>query len=230
MSQASFRDIKTEVLRRIETRIWPPGHLLPSETELGLEFGCARATINRALRELAESGLLDRRRKAGTTVSRTPVRKATLDIPITRLEVENRGATHRAQVLLHELCLPPAHLAARLGLPQSMQLLHLKTLHLADDRPFLFEDRWVNQKAVPSILTAPLETISANEWLVENALISSGDITFMAENAGVEDANVLGIDIGTALFVIDRLTRIGTMPVTQVRLAYAPGHRMTTHM
>ena len=57
-------EIRVEVLRRIRERIWPPGELIPSEEALAVEFCCARATVNRALRELAEAGVLERRRKA----------------------------------------------------------------------------------------------------------------------------------------------------------------------
>ena len=45
--------IRAEVLRRIRTRDWAPGGLIPSEEALAQEFGCARATVNRALQELA---------------------------------------------------------------------------------------------------------------------------------------------------------------------------------
>jgi len=81
----NWQGVREEVLRRIHARVWAPGDLLPTETELAAEFGCARTTVNRALRTLAESGLLDRKRKAGTRVVRHPVRKATLSIPVIRL-------------------------------------------------------------------------------------------------------------------------------------------------
>ncbi|MCX5494390.1 GntR family transcriptional regulator [Kaistia dalseonensis] len=38
----SWRNIQAELLRRIYEREWPPGHLLPNETDLAVEFGCAR--------------------------------------------------------------------------------------------------------------------------------------------------------------------------------------------
>ena len=85
----SWQSVQAEVLRRINAREWKPGDFIPNEAELAIEFGCARATVNRALRALAESGLLDRRRKAGTRVSLNPVRKATLDIPVIRYEIEH---------------------------------------------------------------------------------------------------------------------------------------------
>ncbi len=87
----SWEAIRAEVLNRIRTRVWPPGALIPSEEALAEEFGCARATVNRALRELADAGVLERKRKAGTRVAALPVRKATLDIPVIRQEIAARG-------------------------------------------------------------------------------------------------------------------------------------------
>jgi len=230
VNRASYRTIQTEVLRRIRSREWPPGQIIPSEVDLAAEFDCARATINRALRELAQTGLLDRRRKAGTRVSLNPVRKATLDIPVTRTEVQSRGLTYRHKVLERNIISAPRHLITRMNLTARQPVMHLKTLHLADDRPFLYEDRWVNIAAAPGITTAPLDTISANEWLVQNVPISAGDIAFMAQPANQADARALDISPGDALFVIERLTFVGAATVTQVRLAYAPGYRMTTQI
>ena len=82
--------IREELLRRIHDRIWKPGDLIPGEAELAEEFGCARTTVNRALRDLAETGLVTRRRKAGTRIAINPPHKATLTIPIVREEVEAR--------------------------------------------------------------------------------------------------------------------------------------------
>jgi GntR family transcriptional regulator, histidine utilization repressor len=61
-----FRDVKAEILRRITDGPWGPGTLLPGEVALAEEFGCSRTTINRAMREVGELGLVDRRRKSGT--------------------------------------------------------------------------------------------------------------------------------------------------------------------
>lgn len=230
MSPISYRDIQKKVRQRIQSREWKPGDIIPKEIDLAAEFGCARATINRALRELADTGLLERRRKAGTRVSLNPVRKATLDIPVTRLEIEGRGQIYRHKILHLEHTRPPEHLAAQMNVGKSEKLLHLKTLHLADNQPFCFEIRWINPKPVPAILRAKLETISANEWLVQNAPISRGDIAFSAENASQEDAAALGISIGLAVFVVDRMTWAEGAAVTQVRLAYLPEYRMTTHI
>ena len=66
--KATYRDVKTDILSKITKGAWGPGSLIPSEVELADTYGCARATVNRAMRELADEGIVERRRKAGTRV------------------------------------------------------------------------------------------------------------------------------------------------------------------
>jgi len=225
---SNYQDIRDEVLRRLQSRQWAPGDTIPSEQELAAEFACARTTVNRALRELAQLGLLERRRKAGTRVSLHPVRKATLDIPIIRLEIEGRGQTYRHRLLRQSQTPAPDHVTARMDLPRATEMLYLEALHMADDRPYMLETRWINPGAAPGILQAPLDTISANEWLVQNAGFTDGEISLMAEPADTGQAGALNVPPGAALFVSERLTRSGTDAITWVRMAYPPGYKMTT--
>ncbi|MEM1005157.1 MAG: GntR family transcriptional regulator, partial [Pseudomonadota bacterium] len=82
-------------MNRIQSRIWPQGSLLPTELELAAEFGCARATVNRALRELADQGIVTRKRKGGTRVVTAPVKQASFPITVVRRTVEDMNATYR---------------------------------------------------------------------------------------------------------------------------------------
>jgi GntR family histidine utilization transcriptional repressor len=223
----SWEDIRAEVQRRIRLREWPPGGLIPTEENLALEFGCARATVNRALRELAEAGLLERRRKAGTRVAILPVRKATLDISVIRQEVEARGQTHGFRLLCQEMRVPSMPIASRLGLPDMAKLIYLETLHLADGQPFVLEQRWLN----PAVLPQPLpdfSKLSANEWLVTNIAYALGDIAFSAATASAHEAETMGLAPFAALFITERTTWTADAPITFVRLAHAPGYRVQT--
>lgn len=219
--------IRAEVLRRIRARDWAPGEVIPGETALAREFGCARATVNRALRDLAGAGVLERRRKAGTRVAARPVRKAVLDIPVIRAEVEARGQAHAFRVLKHLSALPPPPVAARLGLGAGAPMRHILTLHLADGRPWVLEERWLNPAVLPD--PAPdFTALSVNEWLVMNVPYTTGDIAFSAEAAGAVEARALGIDAGASVFVTDRTTWTDGLPITAVRLVHVPGYRLHT--
>ncbi|MDE0460587.1 MAG: UTRA domain-containing protein [Chromatiales bacterium] len=222
----SWQSIRHEVLRRISERIWPPGALIPSEHELAREFGCARATVNRALRELADGGLLDRRRKAGTRVAIAPVRKARLDINVIRFDVERRGATYRHSLIERRRTSPTEPVRSRLRLDHVADMLYLRALHLADEHPCIYEERWVHLAAAPEMLEVDLDSISANEWLVRNLPFSSGDIAFSAANANAREAELLETVEGQALFVVERTTWQGECPITSVRMLHAPGFRM----
>ena len=114
MNTPTFRNwqsVQDEVLRRIHARAWPSGALISNEADLAIEFGCARATVNRALRALAENGLLDRRRKAGTRVAAQPIAKATLDIAVIRHEVEEQGRAYGYQLINRSMAVPPVNVS-----------------------------------------------------------------------------------------------------------------------
>lgn len=221
-----WEEIRAEVLRRIRARDWPPGGLIPGEEALAEEFGVARATVNRAMRDLAEAGVIERKKRAGTRVAELPVRRARLDIPVIRLDVLARGQTYAFDLLADRLVAAPVPLTARLGLPEGTRMRYLETLHLAGGRPYVLESRWLNPAALPT--PAPdFATVSANEWLVTHISLVSGDIAFTAEPAGPREAEVLGVAPGTALLVAERTTHGTAGPVTLVRLAHAPGHRVS---
>ena len=186
--------------------------------------------MNRALQGLADSGLLERRRKAGTRVALDPVRKATLEIPITRIEVEAAGSAYRFDILERRRDRLPGRIMEKIGLAGDVDALHMRGLHRADGHPFLYEDRWINLQAVPEFAEADFTAISPNEWLVRNQPFTRGDISFLAENASAVQAKALGTKEGVALFAIERTTWNDAVPITFVRLAYRPGYRMTTEI
>ena len=215
-------------MRRIHARVWKPGELIPNEADLALEFGCARTTVNRALQSLAESGLLDRRRKAGTRVAAQPVAKATLNITVIRIEIEDRGQKYGYQRIERHEAVPPLAISGSMKTHATRPLLHVQALHMADDTPYAFEDRWINPEVVRDGFSESYETVSANEWLLKNAPYTHGEIAFSATSASPEEAKILCCQKNSALFAIDRLTWDSTLAVTKVRLLFAPGHQIRT--
>jgi GntR family histidine utilization transcriptional repressor len=223
-----WQDIEAEALRRIHARDWPPGSAIPHEADLAKEFGVARATVNRALQSLAEAGWLDRRRKAGTRVALHPVRKAVLSIPILRTEITDLGFHYGYRLEHRSEAIPPEAMAGRMGTAPDQALLHVQAVHLADGRPWVHEDRWVNQNVVPEIMTVDLAVTSANEWLVAHAPFSRGDYAIGAVNADAAMAHAISCAPGAALLTVDRSTWAGDLGITTVTLTFAADHRIRT--
>jgi GntR family transcriptional regulator, histidine utilization repressor len=197
---------------------------------LAVEFSCARATVNRALQELARGGVLVRKRKAGTRVALHPMREARFVIPIVRQEIENKGGIYQFRLLSNAVEKAPQAVTKRLGLAKGKEMLHLRCLHLSDSRPYQYEDRWVNLDAVPSIRHETFETVSPNEWLVTHSPFSQAEIVFHADLAGTEEAEILGVNAKDSVFIIERLTYLPQKPITFVRMIHPGSHRMVTQL
>jgi GntR family histidine utilization transcriptional repressor len=224
----TYREIKADILGKITRGDWPPGTLVPGEAELAEAYGAARATVNRAMRELAEEGLLERRRKSGSRVRLSPLRQARFDIPVARREVEGLGRVYRYGLVRSEVVVAPEWLAARMALPEGAEVRHLICLHFADDQPWLHEDRWINLDLLPQARTADFRAMAPTEWLMAQIPFSAVEISLSATAADAALAAHLDCAEGAALLQMERLTRWEDRTVTLVRLVHRPGHRMTT--
>lgn len=227
---SSYRQIKAELLDRIRRNIWPPGALLPGEIHLAEEFDCARATVSRAMRELVEEGILERKRRSGTRVTSSQVRKAQFSIPLTREEITSTGASYRYALVDRAARTAPGWLRAQIALPQDTPVLHLRCMHFAGNRPYQFEDRWINLTAVPEAKAAPFNTISPNEWLIREVPLSKGELVCSATIAPPEIADFLGISQGEAAFSMERTTWLDDVCVTYARLTHPSSYKMISQI
>jgi GntR family histidine utilization transcriptional repressor len=224
--KVGYRQIKIEVFRRIRTGEYGPGELLPGEVELAAEFGCARATVNRAMQELSDDGIIDRRRKGGSHVRHSPNRQVKFAIPIIRAEIEGKGAEYRYQQVSSHIAKAPEWLVARWQISRSTDLRHVQCIHYSDGLPFQFEDRWINLAAVPRAATADFSRVGPNEWLVQEVPYTNAEIRFSATSADANVASQLRTTISQSIFLAERTTWLMGEPVTNVRLYFAEGYEM----
>lgn len=223
----SYRDIKRICLDRIQQRIWQPNTYLPSEADLAKEFSSTRTTVNRALRELAAEGYLERKRKSGTRVLQAPIRRAQFAISLARDEISARGSAYRYALVDQNLSAAPQWLVPRLELDEGAEVMHIRCLHFADELPFQFEERWIVADTVPNVRQTSFARTVPNEWLVRNAPFTDLTVSFAATQADDIVAGFLGCTSGASLFMAERSTGLRGQPVTFARLYFAPGYRVT---
>ena len=222
----SWQSIQRRIRQKIDDHTWAPGDLIPGEVELAGQFGCARATVNRALRELAQTGIIDRKRKAGTRVAVQRTRKATTDIPVIRKQVEQQGKTYRFELVNKRQVRAPMRVARKMRLPDQGKILHLRTVHYAGDTPFVYEERWINSETVPAILQLDFTQTSANEWLVAQVPFSAGQLKVSACLANRTVASALRIMPQDAVLYSERQTWLETRSVTLAGMYYPASFRM----
>ena len=221
-----YRDVKQEVFKRIRNNEWPPGTLLPGEVELAAEFGCARATVNRAMQELSDDGIIDRRRKGGSRVNLTPVRQVTFEIPLMRAEIEAKGADYKYELLHSRTEIAPIWLQEQLELSAYSRVQHVQCIHFANGKPYQYEDRWINHQSVPSAGEVDFSQQSPNEWLISEVPYTNAEVRFSATETDAQIARSLGVEIGEPVFRAERTTWLSDEPVTFVRLYFAREYEM----
>jgi GntR family transcriptional regulator, histidine utilization repressor len=220
---ALYQRIRNDLEAKIMSGAWPPGYRVPFEHELMETYSCSRMTVNKVLSALADAGLVVRRRRAGSFVSRPRVQSAILQIPDLKAEVEKRGERYVYRLLdLRKRTVSP-HDRARLGVDGRIAVLALRCRHEAEGQPFAIEDRLINLQAVPDALKQDFSITPPNTWLVGHVPWTEAEHRITACNADQAVAADLAIDEGAACLVIERRTWRNGEPVTAVRIIH-PGH------
>ncbi|WP_293477917.1 histidine utilization repressor [Phenylobacterium sp.] len=217
-----LRRIRADVSERILSGAWPPGHRIPFEHELMAHYGCSRMTVNRALEPLAESGLIERRRKVGTFVARPRIHSAVMDVPDIAAEVTSRGEPYGYELLSRKVRTASREELAALDLADRVDVLVLRCLHRAGGRPFALEDRVINLESVPEAERVDFAVTPPNSWLLAHVAWTEAEHRISAVNVTRPTAAVLRIEATAACLVVERRTwRVGDK-ITHVRMTF-PG-------
>jgi len=220
MSAPLHQRIRTDVEAQILSGAWPPGRRIPFEHELMAVHGCSRMTVNKALSALAQDGLIERRRRAGSFVARPKVHSAVLDIPDLRSEVTRRGQAYAFRLISTRR--RAASGPAEVELADGGALLDLRGLHLAAGRPLAIEERLISLAVAPQAAEIDFSQDPPGAWLLEQVPWSEAEHRISAVGADAATAKLLEIPRGAACLAVDRRTWRGATHVTQVRQLF-PG-------
>lgn len=214
--------IRGDIEARIHSGEWPPGHRVPSEHALMAQYGCSRMTVNKVLGLLADAGMIERRRRAGSFVARPHphIEQVALAIPDIEVEVTSRGHAYGFELIARSLRKARASVPQERELGSRARLLSLHCLHLADGRPFALEERLIDTETVPEALEQDFAASAPGSWLLRHVPWTRAQHRIGAINADAAQAERLRVPAGTACLVIDRHTWRGEQPVTYVRQVF----------
>ena len=198
------RRIREDIEGRIRSGEWRPGTRIPIEQELAARYGCARATVSKALGELAAAGLVERRRKAGSFVAHPPVHSAVMTVPDLAELISARGEAYRWDARSIR--------RARVG-----AALHIEGVHFAADEPFALERRVIELAEVPAAADTDFTVEAPGTWLLAHIPWTSARHVIRAVAAVRGEAKSLGVASGAPCLELERDTWRGDRAVTHVR-------------
>lgn len=196
-----------QIARPIESAILsgslPPGAMLEDEVSMAKRLDVARPTARRALQELAQKGMVTRRRGIGTRVTPPHVRRP-MKLSSLNEDLALAGFTPSTKVLTYEVREAVPDEAKQFGIEPGTGILSVSRLRMADDHPL-------------AILTNLLPLDIAPSWqeLGEHGLyqclhargidIASANQEIGAREATPEEAELLHEKPGAPLLTMQRI-------------------------
>jgi GntR family transcriptional regulator len=123
-----YAQVITELQRRMESGEYPPGSLLPSEHQLSAEFGTARPTVVRALRELRQAGWIDTQQGKGSFVRGRPALSGASAERRGQAELDRDESREPGELISASIAMAPARVAAMLGVEPGAELMSRRRL------------------------------------------------------------------------------------------------------
>ncbi len=200
--------VRDHVVAMIVDGHWQPGDALPSELQLAAEFGVSQGTLRKALDSLVAENLLLRQQGKGTFVTtHTPQRELFHFFHLVG-EDGARELPTVSRVLSIETRRATADENARLQLPRSASVIHIRRLRELGGRPVIVEEI-----SVPARL---FKGLAANGDDLPNALYALYEEFYgitvrravehlRAVIATAAEAMLLNLPKGAPLIEIDRL-------------------------
>lgn len=223
----TWQAVQDEILSRIRNGVWRSGHLIPTEHELAHEMGCARATVNRALNQLAMDGIVERRRRVGTRVTNTPVPQAGAEAVPIRQEVEATGAVYAYHLIERNTVQASDDIAAIMHIPPTASLTRYRALITADHVPYCVETGYLAEQDFMQLTEEMLNDAEPLEWMRKNVPRLSGRMEIHATRLNTECADDLGGERGFPVLTLDRTLWSDGRALSHSRRVYSPGHKVS---
>ncbi len=223
----AYQRIKQSILENIHGGQWKAGEAIPTEMTLTEQFGVSRMTVNRALKELSEEKVLERRQGSGTFVAQQHFNHTFVEVRNIAHDIQADNHAYRAEVIDKKLvkfnALPTKiqQQFSRASMTPPPQIAKVKIVHFSDNVPLQFEERWVDVALVADFLAQDFEQVNTSEFLISRVPLESGEYTISAQIAPTAVAKALAMPTSEATLLLNRITFSQGRVVTVVNMWHA---------
>jgi len=223
-SSPRYIQIQDFIHEKINSHVWLPGSKIPTELELTKQFNVSRMTVNKAIRDLVNKGLLERTPRLGTFVCHKKAESSLNYIRNIADEINQRGKTYSNKILSQVTIKADDEIAMRLGVKLETPIFFSEIIHFEDDVALQLELRWVNPQFAPHYIEQDFTLATPNEYLTKNCPLSSIEHTVEAVIAAAEIQNNLGLSATQPCLLLNRRTW-SKQDLISVALLYHPADK-----
>ncbi|WP_257347310.1 GntR family transcriptional regulator [Pseudalkalibacillus decolorationis] len=162
-----YKQLKDKILDDIENGKLRHGDKLPSERELAEQYGISRMTARHTLSILEREGIVNRRVGAGTFISNHKIEMDFITFDSFTNTMLGRGLIPSTRVLSVRKILAKPNLANKLKVPSGEEMIAIKRLRMANEKPIAIEESFIPVKFCPNIENLITDSISLYQILEE---------------------------------------------------------------
>jgi len=203
-----YHQLKTVLMEQLKHGQWKPNEQMPTEDELGIQFGVSKATVRQALRDLAQAGLVRREQGRGTFVTEHKVQFGPRHLTSFTEEMRDFGLQSESRVLSQAVEVATGDLANQLRLSQGAKVFRLYRLRLAGGEPMGLQTVFIPCDLAPGLFEVDFGTASLYETLErKHGLVPDHAAqTHYAVILNREEAGLLDVAEGSPALAGERLT------------------------
>lgn len=207
-----YAQIIESIQERIENGDWQPGYQLPGESELCLMFNVSRTVIRQALGELVYEGLITRMKGKGTFVAEPKIGESLVQ-KLTGFyhDMAERGYEQVTEVLEQDVIPASPKVASYLHLREGEQVHRFTRKRSVLGEPIVLVTTYLPYQLCQGLENEDFTTQSLYETLEHKYgfTIVSGKRTVEAVPANEYEAQVLEIEKGAPLILLDSISYLG---------------------
>lgn len=238
----AYQRIKNAILDNIHSGKWQAGAAISTEMALAEEFGVSRMTVNRALKELSEERVLERRQGSGTFVAQQQFNHTFVEVRNIAQDLKSANRDYQAQVVSKRAITASMlddEMRRKFGIDEAAFssnanetdnntnsaeaaiLYEVKIIHFADGQPIQFEERWVDAAKVPEFIEQDFSVVNTSDYLIAKSPLERGSYTIRALAAPDGIADALQIAPQSPTLVLCRQTYSAGQVLTFVKMWHA---------
>lgn len=219
-AEPRYAAIKAHILDGIAAGRLRPGDRLPSEHAFGEMFEVSRMTVNRALRELKQDGVLVGVAGVGSFIAEPKPQGHLIELRNIADEVRGRGHAYSATVVANERTRATRAAAARLDVEPGTPIFHSVIVHRENGAAIQLEDRLVLAAAAPAYGSIDFTVTTPYEYLMRAAPLERVDHRVRAELPPARTRALLDMPADEPCLLLIRRTWSGGRIVTYAELSH----------
>jgi GntR family histidine utilization transcriptional repressor len=174
-------------------------------------------TVSKVLTGLANAGLIERRRRAGSFVSSPRAHSAVLEIPDIKSAIISRGEEYQYELLSKRKRASTRKDSEHLLLKGKTNVVDIHCRHLANGVPFAVEERLINLAEVPEASDVDFSVTPPGTWLLAFVPWLEAENKILASQAGPAWGELLKLPEAAACLIVERRTWRTGSALTWVR-------------